>query len=167
MGTATEDQSRGDTPARSTTSETGRERTAQTTRARPRARPAPATRKRPSVDSAPRQSPGQRPVRAPRMPFVLLILGLLGGALVSLLALRTVLIEDAFTVSQLQQENQELSDREDELREDVVHLESSDEVAESAEELGMEPGDAPLFLNVETGEVSGEGGSGPDEAGSQ
>ncbi|MBB4930941.1 cell division protein FtsB [Lipingzhangella halophila] len=99
------------------------------------------------------------------MPFVLLVLGLLGGALVSLLALRTVLIEDAFAVSQLQEENRELAEREEALREDVVRMESSEAIAEEAENLGMEPGDEPLFLDVETGEISGEDGSGQGEAG--
>ncbi|WP_393916074.1 hypothetical protein [Halostreptopolyspora alba] len=99
------------------------------------------------------------------MPFVLLVLGLLGGALVSVLALRTVLIEDAFAINQLQQENRKLTEREEELREEVVHLESSERIADEAEELGMEPGEAPRFLNVESGEITGESGSDLEEAG--
>ncbi|TQN31992.1 hypothetical protein FHX37_1917 [Haloactinospora alba] len=93
--------------------------------------------------------------KAPRMPFVLLILGLLGGALVSLLALRTVLIEDAFAISRLEQQNSELSNQEEKLRERVVELESAGSLASSAEELGMEQGEAPVFINLETGEVIG------------
>ncbi|WP_046472552.1 hypothetical protein, partial [Allosalinactinospora lopnorensis] len=118
--------------------------------------------------SAPRAASRQRPApHAPRMPFVLLILGLLSGALISLLALRTMLIEDAFAISQLQQENRELAEREEALREEVIHLESPEEVAKAAEELGMEPGEAPLFLDLETGEITGDKGTDPGEAGAR
>lgn len=95
--------------------------------------------------------------KTPRMPFVLLILSLLGGALVSLLALRTVLIEDAFAISQLEQQNSKLSNEEERLREQVVELESAGSLASSAEELGMEQGEPPAFINVETGEVISDG----------
>src|SRR5262249_36267119 len=46
--------------------------------------------------------------RTPRAPFVLLILALLGGALISLLLLNTVLAKDAFTLTELQQSNKQL-----------------------------------------------------------
>ncbi|WP_235000659.1 hypothetical protein [Marinactinospora thermotolerans] len=95
------------------------------------------------------------------MPFVLLVLALLGGALVVLLALRTVLTEDAFEIGELQRENRELSHEQQRLQELVVQAESPDALARQAEELGMVPGEAPQFIDTRTGEVRGgdEGGA--------
>ncbi|WP_461001079.1 hypothetical protein, partial [Streptomonospora sediminis] len=109
-------------------------------------RPAPAAR------SAP---------RAPRMPFVLLVLGLLGGALISLLALRTVLVADAFTITELQQGNERLAHQEEGLREEVMRLESSERIAEEAEAMGMQPGEAPLFLDLDQRRATGDEGGAP------
>ncbi|MUL40845.1 hypothetical protein FZ103_06550 [Streptomonospora sp. PA3] len=121
------------------------------TPAPPRRPPAPARRTK--KGAAPRPAP-----RAPRMPFVLLVLGLLGGALISLLALRTVLVADSFTISELQQHNEQLAHQEEALREQVVRLESSERIAEEAEEMGMRPGEAPLFLHLEERRVTGDDG---------
>ncbi|WP_017572717.1 FtsB/FtsL family cell division protein [Nocardiopsis halotolerans] len=98
--------------------------------------------------------------RAPRIPFVLLVLCLLGGTLVGLLLLRSVVAEGAFAIDNLQAENQELSYEQQQLRSTVAQLESSDRVSEQAEDRGMEQGDAPLFLDPESGEVRGSAGSG-------
>ncbi|MGH3388052.1 MAG: hypothetical protein ACRDOO_04160, partial [Actinomadura sp.] len=79
---------------------------------------APATRPKPAA--APgrtvRRTTAEGPVRVapaapPRAPFVLLVLGLLGGALVSLLLLNTVLAEDAFTRTKLQRSNKQLNEQ--------------------------------------------------------
>ncbi|GAB3499535.1 hypothetical protein [Nocardiopsis coralliicola] len=125
-------------------------------RTRP-ARPRPAPPRSRARTAAPRSAPRPAQPRAPRMPFVLLVLGLLAGALVSLLALRTVLLEDSFQISQLQSESTELGHTEEQLREEVVQLESSERIAREAEQLGMEPGTAPRFLHTEDGHVSGDG----------
>lgn len=102
-----------------------------------------------------------RRARAPRLPFVLLILALLGSAFVSMLVLHTILAQDAFVITELQRENRQLSQQEEALSEEVMDAESPEELARRAEELGMEPGDAPRFLDPETGEISGAlGGSG-------
>lgn len=113
--------------------------------------PAPAARTRARAGAQ---------TRAPRIPFVLLILGLLGGALVSLLVLRSVVAEEAFAISNLQTENRELSYTEQQLRSTVAHLETSERIAREAEEMGMEQGEAPLFLDPDSGEVRGDAGSG-------
>ncbi|WP_234401777.1 hypothetical protein [Thermobifida halotolerans] len=89
------------------------------------------------------------------MPFVLLVLGLLGGALVTLLMLHAVLAEDTFEIATLQRENRELGQQEQALREKVMEAESPEAIAEAAEELGMRPGEEPRFLDLETGEVTG------------
>src|SRR2546430_792013 len=72
----------------------------------------------------------REPRRAPprgRAPFVLLIVGLLGGALVSLLLLNTVLAQDAFTLSELQRDNRQLAERKQALQADIAR-ESDPEV---------------------------------------
>ncbi|HLU97128.1 MAG TPA: hypothetical protein VKZ89_09845 [Thermobifida alba] len=126
----------------------------RTTTARSRTRPAP------------RRPRGVRPVTArrgaaartsaPRLPFVLLILGLLGGAMVTLLMLHAVLAEDTFEIATLQQQNRELSQQEQALRERVVQAESPEAIAEAAEELGMRPGAEPQFLDLESGRITGD-----------
>ncbi|TDQ52594.1 hypothetical protein [Actinorugispora endophytica] len=132
-------------------------------RSRPRARAAapagprraPARRTAATAPAGARAAEAAHP-NAPRMPFVLLVLGLLGGALVTLLMLHAVLAEDTFEISTLQQENRELAQEEQALREMILHAESPDRIAEAAEELGMEPGEAPEFIDL------GEGGTGRD-----
>ncbi|MDT0301146.1 hypothetical protein [Streptomonospora wellingtoniae] len=135
--------------------------TEESARTRKAAKAPPARRTAPRTAPAParRRSAAARPApRAPRMPFVLLVIGLLSGALISLLALRTVLVADAFTISELQTGNERLEHREEALREEVVRLESSERIAEEAEEMGMRPGEAPLFLDLDERRVTGDGG---------
>lgn len=97
--------------------------------------------------------------RAPKIPFVLLILCLLGGALVSLLMLRALVVEEAYAIEALEAQNQEMSYEEQRLEKSVAHLETSDRIAEEAEGLGMQPGEAPLFLDLDNGEITGDAGS--------
>lgn len=98
--------------------------------------------------------------RAPRIPFVLLVLCLLGGALVSLLVLRSVVAQEAYAITSLQSQNQRLSYQEQQLQDEVAHLENTDRIAEEAEDMGMEPGEAPLFLDPDEGQViGGQGGA--------
>jgi hypothetical protein len=124
-------------------------------------RKAPAPRRaaaRPASPAAPARGPAAAAAaraHAPRIPFVLLVLCLLGGALVSLLLLRGVIAQEAFVISSLQTQNRELSYEEQNLRGSVAHLETSERIAEEAEGMGMEQGDAPRFLDPGSGEVTG------------
>ena len=103
---------------------------------------------------------------APKIPFVLLILCLLGGALVALLVLRSVVAQEAYTITSLQSENRELSYVEQQLEKSVAHLETSERIAQEAEDMGMEQGEAPLFLDLDSGEITGENGESTGNAGS-
>ncbi|WP_159941195.1 MULTISPECIES: hypothetical protein [unclassified Nocardiopsis] len=117
-----------------------------------------ATGDAPPGPAAPRTRPAAAAqARAPRIPFVLLILCLLSGALVSLLVLRSVVAEEAFAITSLQAENRELSQQEQQLRRTVANLESPERIAQEAEAMGMEQGEAPLFLDPDKGEVTGSG----------
>lgn len=93
--------------------------------------------------------------RAPRIPFVLLVMCLMGGALISLLVLRSVVAQEAYAITSLQSQNKELSQREQQLQREVAHLETSERIAREAEQMGMRQGQEPLFLDPDNGEVTG------------
>jgi hypothetical protein len=135
----------------------------RTTEARTRA--ATITERRVRRPAAPRKpppkvAPARRSATPPRAPFVLLVLGLLGGALVSLLLLNTVLAQDAFTLSELQRGNQQLSERKQALQEDISRENSPAVLHSKARSLGMVDGQRPAFIDPRTGRVT-TGGTRP------
>lgn len=96
---------------------------------------------RPAVRAAAR---GAHP---PRAPFVLLVVGLLGGALVALLVLNTTLAEDAFKLKQIKQQTNTMQQQEQALKQRVQRDEAPQALARSAYRLGMRPGPrTPAFL---------------------
>lgn len=104
---------------------------------------------KPGAKPDPRTTRERPAARAPRTPFVLLIVGLLGGALVSLLLLNTVLAEDSFRLDDLKQQNTQLLQREQGLKVDVKKAESPAELARRAHDLGMKPGPmSPRFADA-------------------
>ncbi|MQA94752.1 MAG: hypothetical protein GEV11_08905 [Streptosporangiales bacterium] len=109
----------------------------------------PASRRGGTPTSARRPAP-----HAPRVPFAMLVIGLLGGALISLLMLRTVLAEDAFRLTKLQQNNRLLAQHEETLSQEVARAESPGEIARKARESGMGPAPGG-FVNEATGQVRG------------
>jgi hypothetical protein len=113
---------------------------------------------KPSPNAAPRRS--VRLAAPPRAPFVVLVLGLLGGALVSLLLLNTVLAQDAFTLSELQRGNQQLNERKQALQEDISREGSPAVLYAKARSLGMKDVERPAFIDARTGRVT-EGGARP------
>jgi len=82
---------------------------------------------------------------------VLLVLALLGGGLVSLLLLSSASSADAFTHRKLQQDNRELSIKEQELGREVAASEAPRAIASRAREMGLVPAADPGFLVVEPG----------------
>ncbi|WP_344958493.1 hypothetical protein, partial [Actinomadura miaoliensis] len=104
--------------------------------------------------AAPRPA-ARRSTAPPRTPFVLLIVGLLGGALVSLLLLNTVLAEDAFTLTRLQKNNKMLAQQKQALQEDIAREESPAILAQRAEALGMVRPTQVAYLDEPTGRVIG------------
>ena len=91
--------------------------------------------------------------RSPRMPFILLLVGLLGGALVSLLVISTTLAQGAFQITNLQQQNANLAKQEQLLSQQVAQASSPTQIAQEAEQLGMRPNPALQFINLKTGKV--------------
>ncbi|MGP9021296.1 septum formation initiator [Streptomyces sp. BR1] len=84
---------------------------------------------------------------AARTPFVLLVVALLGGGLISLLLLNSSLNEGSFKLSELRRKTTELTDEQQALQHDVDGLSAPDALSRRATELGMVPGGSPLFLN--------------------
>jgi hypothetical protein len=142
----------------------------ETTRRRAAVRPARSakssvksreTTTRPTRRRATAPAPVERRAAAPpKAPFVLVVVGLLGGALVSLLLLNTVLAQDAFSLSELQRNNQRLNERKQALQEDIARESSPEVLHAKARGLGMRDPDRPAFIDPRTGRVT-ESGSRP------
>ncbi|MFD0371830.1 septum formation initiator family protein [Streptomyces sp. NPDC059071] len=95
------------------------------------------------------------PSTAARTPFVLLVVLLLGGGLISLLLLNSALNQGSFKLSELKKETTELTDEEQALQRDVDDSAAPDALERRARELGMVPGGTPAFLDPD-GRVRGE-----------
>jgi hypothetical protein len=91
--------------------------------------------------------------RHPRAPFILLLVGLLGGALVSLLVISTTLAEGSYRITNLQQQNANLAKQESALTQQVAQASSPAQIAQEAEGFGMRPNPALQFINLKTGKV--------------
>lgn len=98
------------------------------------------------------------PSQAARTPFVLLVVLLLGGGLITLLILNSSLNEGSFQLSELKKETTELTDQEQELQRDVDAYAAPEALQRRARELGMVPGGDPAFLNPD-GTVRGVPGA--------
>ena len=138
-------------------------------RRRPAAQPAPGAGGIPNVRTAPRPQPqpqpgasrGGSPAVAPpgthRLPFVLLLCGLLGGALVSALVISTTLAEGSFEISKLQSSTIAQARQLQSLQEQVAQAQSAAQIANRATELGMRPVGELRFVDLKTGKLTTDG----------
>ncbi len=94
-------------------------------------------------------------VRAPRIPFALLVVTVLAAGLIGLLLLNTALQRGAYAVTALQQTSSDLSLRQQNLQTEVAALEAPQRISQRAIRLGMVAGDSPAFLSLKTGKVIG------------
>jgi hypothetical protein len=83
---------------------------------------------------------------APRAPFVLLVLALLGGGLVLLLLLNAASAADSFRQRELQRQINAANLREQELQRKVATMQAPGALADAARTLGMVPSGEPGFL---------------------
>ena len=115
---------------------------------------------RPGV-AGPGPRPGTRPVprttrpraRSSRTPFILLLVGLLGGALVSLLVISTTLAQGAFRITSLQEQNANLAREQQTLTNEVAQAGNPAVIAQKAEQLGMRPNPHLGFIDQKTGKI--------------
>jgi len=91
-----------------------------------------------------------------RTPFVVLVVGLLGGGLLCLLLLNTALNQGSFEVGKLQNREDDLIDEREALQRELDARSVPAELARRAEEMGMVPGGAPAFIDPATGQVLGD-----------
>ncbi|MFD5146288.1 hypothetical protein [Streptomyces sp. NPDC058401] len=92
--------------------------------------------------------------QAARTPFVLLVVALLGGGLISLLLLNSALNQGSFQLSKLKKETTVLTDEEQALQRDVDGYSAPDALQRRAHELGLVPGGSPVFIGPD-GKVAG------------
>ena len=119
------------------------------TRPATRTGPGPATVRPPAPRTA-----GSRPrARSARMPFILLLVGLLGGALVSLLVISTTLAQGSFRITNLQQQNANLARQRQILTNEVAQESNPAVIAKKAEQLGMRPNPHLGFIDPKTGRI--------------
>ena len=136
--------------------------TRRTTRPRP---DRPAGDRADGVILAPRTIP--RPQRAAgevapqgarRTPFIVLLCGLLGGALISALVISTTLAAGSYQISKLQQTTDALARQRQMLQEQVAQAQSAQVIQQRAQQLGMREAGQLRFLNLKTGKVQTDAG---------
>ncbi|WP_218108568.1 FtsB/FtsL family cell division protein, partial [Actinacidiphila rubida] len=91
-------------------------------------------------------SPRGAGATAARTPFVVLIVTLLAGGLISLLLLNSAVNQDSFQLNKLQKETTGYTDEQQELQQEVDGLSAPGALEERARQMGMVPGGAPAFL---------------------
>ena len=135
-------------------------------RQRPGAQPAPGAGAIPNVRTAPQPQPQPQPgasrgrpsaVAPPgthRVPFVLLLCGLLGGALVSALVISTTLAAGSFEISKLQNSTTAQTKQLQSLQEQVAQAQSPPQIASRAAELGMRQIGELRFVDLKTGKLT-------------
>jgi hypothetical protein len=118
----------------------------------------PATGPQPAV-TQPRQAraAGAALAGSHRMPFVLLLCGLLGGALVSALVISTTLAEGSFQINKLQDSTSALARQRQTLEEQVAQAQSAQVIEQRASKLGMRRPGELLFVNLKTGKTTNDG----------
>jgi outer membrane biosynthesis protein TonB len=116
-------------------------------------KPKPKPKPKPVLKVEPK--PVSRPVSRSRAPFVLLVIGLLGGALVCLLILNTVLARDAYTMTELKTSNNRLHQQAQELAKQNAQMAAPKSIAQMARSMGMVQPNQPAFVDLTNGRVTG------------
>lgn len=99
-----------------------------------------------------------------RIPFVSVLAALLVAGLVGLLVLNTHLQNQAIAANDLRNEAAAMSYREGELRQQVIEESSTGELTRKASKLGLRPNDHIAFVDLRTGEITGDAAPAEGEA---
>lgn len=99
-------------------------------------------------------------VRAPaqarsRLPFLLLCVAILGGALLGALALNTSMAITAYTITDRQVELAQLSQTEQQLQTQLEQISSPTVLADAADRLGMVPAEGLSYITLKDGTITG------------
>lgn len=95
-----------------------------------------------------------RSATAARTPFVVLVVTLLAGGLISLLLLNSAVNRDSFELDKLQKETNGYTDQQQQLQQEVDGYSAPGSLEQRARKLGMVPGGDPAFLGPD-GKVRG------------
>ena len=93
-------------------------------------------------------------VRAPKVPFVMLVSMILLAGVVGLLMFNTTMQQNSFTAEDLQLQAADLRSQEQELQADLDELRDPQRIGEEASRLGMVLPECPRFLYVGTDKVT-------------
>lgn len=96
-----------------------------------------------------------RRVDAPRAPFAVLVLVILGAGVVGLLMFNTQMQQDSFYATRLQQQADRLTAQQQSLQMELDGLRDPQHLAQAATWLGMVPAPVPAQINLLTGKVEG------------
>jgi hypothetical protein len=94
--------------------------------------------------------------KAPRIPFVVLVVTLLVGGLVGLLLLNTALQRGAYATTALRDQAAALEQRHEQLEVEVDAMAEPQRLARRAQQLGMVADASPGFLQLSTGRIVGD-----------
>jgi hypothetical protein len=100
------------------------------------------------------------PHNTQRMPFFLVLCGLLGGALISALVISTTLAEGSYRITRLQQANSALARQRQILQAQVAAEQSAQVIEQRALELGMRPVGELRFVDLKNGKIETDAGRG-------
>ena len=99
-----------------------------------------------------------------RMPFILMLCVLLGGALICTLFISTTLAAGSYRITKLQQSVDALARQRQTLQEQVAQAQSAQVIEQQAEQLGMRQQGQLRFFDLKTGKVQTDAGSAADQA---
>jgi hypothetical protein len=116
---------------------------------RPAAPPAEPARPRAAAAARDLHAAARRPTS--RTPFILLLLGLLGGGLVCLLVINTTLAAASYRIDNLQRSNATASQQVQQLQQQVASEQSPTSIEQRAVKLGMRPQQVLNFVDPKTG----------------
>jgi hypothetical protein len=95
-----------------------------------------------------RGAPGYQPKHAPRVPFALLVGGLLVGGMGALLALNTASAANELARHQIASKDSDVAGRLEQVRNQVAASAAPGSLGRAATALGMVPAGAPAFLKI-------------------
>jgi hypothetical protein len=120
-------------------------------------KPQPAQQAQPGQQAQRTQTDRAGITGSHRMPFVLLLCGLLGGALVSALVISTTLAEGSFQINKLQDSTSSLARQRQTLEDQVAQAQSAPVIAQQASQLGMRRPTELQYVDLKAGKVTTTG----------
>ena len=89
-----------------------------------------------------------------RTPFIVFVTALLGGGLICLLVINTILATGSYQITSLQQAQTARAQQVQALRQEVAQESAPSVIAKRAQELGMVEPPLTKFLNLKTGKIN-------------